>query len=407
MTTILQTRTDSWRATTTGAVRRQSAPLKPVRVCFLIDELTTAGTETQLLALIRNLDRRRVTPYLCLLRGQTERSRTLEPVECPVLRLGIGSLARPGSLVKSWRLVRFLREQQIDIMQVYFPDSTYIGVPAAWLARVPRIVRTRNNLGYWMTPWHRRLGRICNRLADVLVANCEASRNAVLRDEELAAERVVVLENGVDLDRFPPTTRKTGKGPRRVGVIANLRPIKGLDNFIRAASILASSHPDVTFHVAGEGPLRADLSRLATECGLQSRFVFEGALTDVPKFLANVDVAVLPSRSEGMSNALLEYMAAAKPIVATAVGGNPQLIDDEVHGLLVPPDDPAKLADAIRRLLDNTELAERLGGAARRRVEERYCREAMVRRFEDFYERLMHKHQMSKDLGIGILEPCR
>jgi glycosyltransferase involved in cell wall biosynthesis len=389
MTTILQTPIDARHATTTAAVRRKSAPIRPVRVCFMIDELTAAGTETQLLALIRNLDRRRFGPYLCLLRGQAKRSRALEPDECPVLRLGIGSLARPGSLIKSWRLVRFLREHQIDIMQVYFPDSTYLGVPAAWLARVPRIVRTRNNLGYWMTPWHRCLGRICNRFTDVLVANCEASRQAVLRDEELAEDRVVVLENGVDLDRFPRTTRKTGSGFRHVGVVANLRPVKGLDTFIRAASVLASLRSDVTFHVAGEGPLRADLSRLATECGLQNRFVFEGAIADVPSFLAGLDVAVLPSRSEGMSNALLEYMAAEKPIVATAIDGNRQLIDDEIHGLLVAPDDVGQLVASTSRLLDDTVLAEQLGRAARLRVEDRFSREVMVRRFEDFYERLI------------------
>jgi glycosyltransferase involved in cell wall biosynthesis len=225
-----------------------------------------------------------------------------------------------------------------------------------------------------------------------------------MRDEELSSECIVVLENGVDLDRFPLTKRKTSARLHRVGVIANLRPIKGLDTFVRAASILASSHSDVTFHVAGDGSLRADLSRLATEVGLKSRFTFEGAIADVPKFLADLDVAVLPSRSEGMSNALLEYMAAAKPIVATAVGGNPQLIGDEAHGLLVPPDDPTQLAAAIGRLLDDPELAERLSSSARRRVEEHYCREAMVGRFEDFYERLMRKHPMRKESGVDVLD---
>jgi L-malate glycosyltransferase len=389
MTMLLQEPAESFRATTAAAVRRDSAPHRPVRVCFMIDELTTAGTETQLLALIRRLDRRRVQPHLCLLRGENKQSRELEPEDCPIVRLKVGSLARPGNIVKAWRLARFLHKQQIDVLQVYFPDSTYFGVPTAKLARVPRIVRTRNNLGYWMTPWHRRLGLLCNALTDVVVANCAASRDAIVRDEGLALDRVIVLENGVNLDRFPNTKPKSGRGPRRVGVIANLRPIKGLDTFVRAASLVASSHADVTFHVAGEGPLRSDLVRLAIECGLKDRFVLEGAISDVPRFLADVDVAVLPSRSEGMSNALLEYMAAGKAIVATAVGGNVQLITEELHGLLAPPEDPDRLATAIRRLLDDAELAERLGGAARLLVEERYCREAMMRRFEDFYECLM------------------
>jgi glycosyltransferase involved in cell wall biosynthesis len=409
-----------------------------VRVCFLIDRLTTAGTETQLLALIRRLDRRRVRPYLCLLRGESDESRALEPTDCPVLRLGAASLRHPGTFVRAWRFARFLRRERIDVVQTYFPDSTYFGVPAAWLAGVPRIARTRNNLGYWMTPWHRRMGRLCNWFTDVLVANCEAARRAVIVDEGLPAARVIVLENGVDLARFPLGVRSTnsplprmwgggaegeGRAPRegpvtspqplspehgreehcvqtvgdlrnqtatrRVGVVANLRPVKGLDNFVRAASALARVHPEVTFLIAGEGALRPELERLAAERGLGERFVLVGTLADVPGFLAGLDVAALPSRSEGMSNALLEYMAAGKAIVATAVGGNPRLIDDGVHGLLVPSEDPGALATAISRLLSDADLATQLGLAARRRVEERYSREAMVRRFELFYWRLM------------------
>jgi glycosyltransferase involved in cell wall biosynthesis len=111
-------------------------------------------------------------------------------------------------------------------------------------------------------------------------------------------------------------------------------------------------------------------------------------VADVPSFLAGLDVAVLPSRAEGMSNAVLEYMAAGRPIVATAVGATPELLADGEHGLLVPPGDPAALAAAIGKLLRQPELARRLGAAARRRARERYSREAMVRRFEAFYASL-------------------
>jgi glycosyltransferase involved in cell wall biosynthesis/acetyltransferase-like isoleucine patch superfamily enzyme len=376
------------RATAPAAAGRprERGPFdRPVRVCFLIDELTTAGTETQLLALIRHLDRRRVEPFLCLLRGEGVSSRSLEPDDCPVLRLGVRSFRRPAALRAAWRLARFLRRRRIDVLQAYFPESTYFGVPVGWLAGVPRILRTRNNLGYWMTPWHRRLGRLCDRLADGLVANCGACRDAVVADEGLAPERVVVLENGVDLARFPsPTLPLT----RRVGVTANLRPVKGLEVFVRAAAAVGASHPDISFAVAGEGPQRRDLERLAGELGLGGRLTLAGSVADVPAFLGRLGVAVLPSLSEGMSNALLEYMAAGRPVVATAVGGSVHLIEDGVHGLLVPPGDPGALAGAVRRLLDDPALAARLGAAARRRVEERYSRPAMVRRFEDFYQGL-------------------
>jgi glycosyltransferase involved in cell wall biosynthesis len=363
-----------------------------VRVCFLIDELATAGTETQLLALIRCLDRCRVTPYLCLLRGHSAASLALEPTDCPVLRLGVGALTSPATLPRAWRFARFLRRERIDVVQVYFPDSSYFGVPVAWLARVPHRVRTRNNVGHWLTPLHRRLGRLLNLLTTATVANCKAARRALLEAEGPDPASVVVLENGVDLERFlvlpPPGARS---GPRCVGAVANLRPVKGLDLLLEAAARLAPSHPDVVFRVAGEGEERAALEHGALRRGLAGRFVLQGSVADVPGFLAGLDVAVLCSRAEGMPNAVLEYMAAGRPTVATAVGATAELIEDGTHGLLVPPGDAVALARAIARLLGDPGLAGRLGEAARWRAREGYGRDAMVRRFEDFYAGLVSK----------------
>jgi glycosyltransferase involved in cell wall biosynthesis len=370
-----------------------SASARPVRVCFLIDELASAGTETQLLALIPQLDRRRVRPFLCLLRGDSPVSQKLEPDGCPILRLGVHSLHQPRAFVRFWQFVRFLRRERIDVLQAYFPDSSYFGVPAAWLAGVKHRLRTRNNLGHALTPLHRRLGRMLNVLTTATVANCEAARHALLKTERPQPESVVVLENGVDLGRFRnlplPSMRPLVDGAR-VGVVANLRPIKGLDVFVRAAALLRDEHPRAFFEVAGEGESRRSLELQAEAAGLGGRFRLRGGVDDMPEFLAGLDVAVLCSRAEGMSNALLEYMAAGRPIVATAVGAAPALIENEVHGMLVPPGDVVRLAEAIGQLLTDRGLARRLGESARRRAVERYGREAMVRRFEDFYQRLLN-----------------
>jgi glycosyltransferase involved in cell wall biosynthesis len=364
---------------------------RPARVCFLIDELARAGTETQLLALLRHLDRKRVEPWLVLLRGQGAASRALEPADRPVWRLGVRSLLRPWALVQAVRFARFLRRQRIDVVQAYFPDSSYFGLPAAWLARVPHRVRTRNNLGHWLTPLHRLLGRALNRFATATVTNCLAARRALLEDEAPRPESVVILENGVDLARFqdiPPLAARAAPGPARVGVLANLRPVKGLDVLVRAAARLGASYPRAVFQVAGEGELHGALERQAHELGVAGRFTLLGGVADVAGFLAGLDVAVLCSRAEGMPNAVLEYMAAGRAVVATAVGAVPELIEDGVHGLLVPPGDDRRLAEAIGRLLGEPALAQRLGQAARRRAGERYSRAAMVRRFEDFYQGL-------------------
>jgi glycosyltransferase involved in cell wall biosynthesis len=365
----------------------------PVRVCFMIDRLAVAGTESQLVALIRRLDRARVQPFLCLLDGEDPRSRALEPEDCPVLRLGVRSLRRPRAAARALRLARFLRREHIDVLQVYFADSTYLGVLAGRLAGVPHVVRTRNNLGHWMQPVDRWLGRLYSRLASVTVANCAACRRAVLADEQARPESVIVLENGVDLERFLAVPAlDAGRPCRRVGAVANLRPVKGLDVLVRAAARVATAHPDLTFQVAGEGDLRPEMEQAVRDAGLAGRFGLPGSVRDIPGFLAGLEIAVLSSRAEGMCNAVLEYMAAGRAIVATTVGANTEMIEYGVHGLLVPPDDAEALAAALDRLVRDPALAARLGAAARLRAVERYSREAMVRRFEDFYHDLVTRN---------------
>jgi glycosyltransferase involved in cell wall biosynthesis len=381
-------------------VLEPAARNRPVRVCFMIDRLLCGGTESQLVALIEHLDRSCVQPFLCLLDGEDPLSRSLEPNDCPTVRLGVRHLHSRGTLLQALCLARFLRRHRIDVLQCYFPDSTYLGALVGTLARVPHIVRTRNNLNHWMTSLHRRLGRLFNRFITKTVANCEACRQAVLADEAPDPGSVLVLENGVDLDRFllipAYTTPATLPGPRRVGVVANLRAVKGLDVFVRAAARVARDHPEVKFLIAGEGSHRRVLEDLARDKGLGSQFELPGSVADVPAFLAGLHVAVLCSRSEGMSNALLEYMAAGRAIVATAVGATPQVVRDGVEGLLVPPDDAKALARAIERLLCEPALAGRLGTAARHRARQRYSREAMIQRFEAFYLQLADARGVAK-----------
>src|SRR5262249_20904979 len=139
----------------------------------------------------------------------------------------------------------------------------------------------------------------------------------------------------------------------RIGVVSNLDPVKGVEDFVRAAAIVRAAHPSSLFEVAGDGPLREPLERLIAELGMMAHFRLHGRIGKIESFLERLDIAVLPSRSEGMSNALLEYMAAGKPIVATAVGANPELIRDGVDGVLVPPGDPQALAQGMRRLLED------------------------------------------------------
>jgi L-malate glycosyltransferase len=355
----------------------------------MIDDLSRAGTESQLLALIRGLDRRSFAPSLVLLNGAGEHSRSLEPADCPILRLSVTKLFSVNALSAAKRLRAFWREHRPHIAQIYFHDSAYFGVPVAKACGVKRVVRVRNNLGYQQTRKHRLMSRVLRPWVSGVLTNSELGRAAIATMDRMPAERVTVIENGVDLERYcwsPSPLEGEGLGVRGtvVGTVANLRPIKNIDGLMRAAVRVVERFPHARFEVAGDGEQRAELEKLHAALGLGERFVLRGSVSDIPGFLRGVDVAVLPSHSEGMSNALLEFMAAAKPVVATAVGANPKLLAGGC-GVLVPANDEAALAGALCEMLSDPAARTRYGSAARAKVEAEYSRPAMLRRFERFY----------------------
>jgi glycosyltransferase involved in cell wall biosynthesis len=349
-----------------------------VRVSFVIDNLSRAGTEMQLLALIRHLDRAAVEPTLVLLDGENDVSRSLEP-DCPVLRLGIRKLFGIRAAKAALRLRRFWRHHRPDVAQFYFLDSAYYGVPIARLCGIMKIVRVRNNLGYWLTRKHRLLNHLLRPWVDVTLTNSAAGREQ-LSAEGWKPDRIAVIENGVELPPLVPSLTTT-----MVGCVANLRPVKNIAGLLRAAKMVCDRDHAARFVVAGGGEQRAELETSRDALGLGDRFTFLGPVTDVPAFLRGVSIAVLPSLSEGLSNAVLEYMAAGKAIVATDVGANRTVLGDV--GLIIPPGDDRVLADAILGILSDPAEAARLGAAARARVEERHSRAAMCRRFESFFSR--------------------
>lgn len=363
---------------------------EPVRVCFMIDRLSRAGTETQLLALLRSLDTKKVRPSLVLLDGEDDLSRALEPANCPIIRLGLRRLASVQSVTAARRLRTFWRAHQPDILQLYFLDAAYFGAPLAKVSGIQKVIRVRNNLGYWLTRKHRILGRLIRPFVNVTLTNTTAGKQTLIDCEGYHPNRVEVLENGVDLERFkrfmlPDTSRKR----IRVGCVANLRPVKNVDGLMRAAKMALDRFPQLVFEVAGDGEQRDELERLHISLGLGDRFQLRGSVTDAAEFLRAVDIAVLPSHSEGMSNALLEYMAAGRAVIATDVGANPKLIRHGKDGLIIPPGDETALVEAVGQLLEQPLKAAGFGASARKRVEAEYSRDAMCRRFEDFYRGLV------------------
>ncbi len=356
-----------------------------VRICFVIDRLLRGGTELHLLRLIETLNREGFEPHLCLLDGLDGQSVELMPKNCPVLRLGVRRLLSFSGMRQAFLFWRFLRRERIDVVQTYFPDSTRFAAPIAKAAGVKAVFGSRRNIGHWMTPRDARIARFYNRFfIDKIVANSRAARQSVIDQEGIDPDRVVVVPNSIDLDRFkdiPPWQPKPAGIPRKVGMVGNLREVKGPDLFIHAAKLVLEEHPDTYFEIAGAGD-PSPYQQLIDELGVTENVNLIGPVTNVPAFLATLDLAVLPSRAEGLSNALLEYMAAGRPIVATDAGGNRELIRSGENGMLVNIEE-GDLACGIRAILENDDMAQSLGcsafrdvtvlgGRANRRMEEMF-----------------------------------
>jgi len=341
-----------------------------VRICFVIDRLLRGGTELHLLRVIESLNREVFDPHLCLLDGFDEQTIELMPKDCPVLRLGVRRLLSLKGMRQAFHFWRFLRLKHIDIVQTYFPDSTRFAAPVAKAAGVKVVFGSRRNIGHWMTSRDVSIARFYNRFfIDKIVANSKAARQSVIDQEGINPDRVVVIPNGIDLNRFKDIPRWQSKPAgvtRKVGMVGNLREVKGPDLFIRAANLVLQVHPNTQFEIAGGGD-PAPYQQLIDELGVTENVKLIGPVTNVPAFLATLDVAVLPSRAEGLSNALMEYMAAGLPIVATDVGGNRELIRSGENGMLVNVTESG-LACGIRTIWANNDLAQSFSGSAFRDV---------------------------------------
>jgi glycosyltransferase involved in cell wall biosynthesis len=281
-----------------------------------------------------------------------------------------------------------MRSHRVQLVHCFDFYSNLVGVPAARIARVPVVIASQRDLGNLRPPFQQRVHRRILRLANHVLVNSEAVAERVRLDVALAPGKVVVIPNGVDMTRFSPRDcARPSSGHITVGTLANLRPEKGVPDFLRAAALVRERCPEVRFVVWGNGPLRLDLERLVQELRLGGAVELRGTTTQPEVALREMDVFVLASLSEACSNVLLEAMATRLPVIATRVGGNPALVDDEVTGLLASPRDPAGLAKVIIRLVENPDLAEDLAARALVRVRAEFSIPPMLARIQAFYDR--------------------
>ena len=377
------------------------AGLERIRLMKFVTLFAIGGTERQVINIGKGLDPGHFDLRFACLHRFGELLAECDAQSWSIAEYDISRLYGYATLKKQMEFARSLRRQDIQILHTYSFYPNVFAIPAARLAGVPVIIGSVRDIGDIWTPWQHRVQKLCLRLADHVVMNAEAIKQDLLQ-RGYRADRLTVIPNGIDCERF--RVPRTGESVRLelgiplrapvVGVLSRLTKIKGHEYFLQAAALIAARVPDVRFLVVGDTiekeEYREELKRLVIKLGLEDRVVFTGFRLDVPELLAALSVSVLPSLGlEGLSNSLLESMAAGLPVVATRVGGNPEIVEDGVNGLLVPPADAEALARAICLLLENGTLARKLGQAGRRLVYTRYSLEQAVETTERLYRGLL------------------
>lgn len=369
------------------------APEAPVRILYVSDTGSQlGGAERSLLSLLERLDPARYERHVVLAEDGRFAER-LRQANIEVTLIGLGAIERTRNPLKlaffalrlAWgvlRLWRLIRRRRIQIVHVNKNPLTLHAIPAAWLAGAACVWHVRNpvrrfgRIGAWLV-------RHCDALACVSESIAEPFRQAFPQ----ATAKLAIVPEGID--PAPYSNREAGLACRRelglppearvIGTVGRITPWKGQDDFLRAAALVAARHPEARFLVVGDclsspAEAKADqafrqrLHALAAELGIADRVLFTGFREDMPAAMNALDIFVLPSHSEPFGIVLLEAMAAGRPIVGTAAGGVPEIVRDGQEALLVPPREPAALAAAVERLLDDKGLAASLAAAAAARV---------------------------------------
>jgi len=357
-----------------------------IRVLYVVNNFVAGGAERHLLELLSRLDRTRFAVEIACFEARGQFTDDVRALGWPVHELGIrGPIYAPGGILGFARLVHLVESVRPDVIHGYLFGPNLFAALAGRLARVPVVVIAKRNVDAFETPRQVAVQRIAHRLATHVVA---VSESVATTSVALGADprHVLVIPNGVDLGRFPDGNGAHPAGAAQVvGSIGCLAARKDYGTLLEALARLAPRGLEPELVLVGDGAERGALEERARALGLERRVRFLGERPDVERLLAGMDVFALSSREEGIPNAVLEAMAAARPVVATAVGGTPEVLENGRTGWLVPPGDPGALADALAEaLLDRAEAARRCA-AARSDVRERRSIDAMARRHEAFY----------------------
>jgi len=363
-------------------------------ILYLIDVLWGAGGAERALERTAQLlpkDRYRLTVGTFRLRPALAMK---SDFGCPVIEFPLGRITGGNVLRTAARLARFIRRERVDLVHTFFETSDLLGGLVAKLSGRP-VISSRRDMGFLRTGRTQWAYRMLGPMFDEIQTVSEAVRQEMISRDRLNPRRVVTIPNGIPIGLSTVKAHLDGAS-HVVLTVGNIRRIKGTDVLIRTAQRVAALRPEVRFLIAGsdhDEQYAREMRKLVIDLGLERQVHFLGKVQNIAPLLEVADVFCLLSRSEGMSNALLEAMAASVPCVATAVGGTPEVMSGELREMLVPAEDPDQAASKILELLNDPSGARRIGRMARARVESNFSAQRMVEHLALRYDHLLANRQ--------------
>lgn len=358
-------------------------------------ETDRAGTEGQITKLIKNMNRKIFECHLGLFQDSEWIKSNKNGFN--IFLIGTASLRKLNFYKGIVRFYTYIRENNIDIVNAYFPTSITIGVIIPKIANVKYIVSSRRDMGFWRNIFMRGVLGISNKFVTKFLVNSNVVKNNIVLNEKIDPNKVEVIYNGLEIQNVNENIKNEIRSKLHienkyivVGTVANLnRKVKRIDVFIRSAKIILDINPFVKFIVVGDGHLKEKYCELSYQLKINDKMIFIGSVKNPQNYASIFDIAVNSSDSEGFSNAVLEYMALGIPTVATDVGGNSEIISHMKNGILVPSGNPQKMANAVLDVIKDRNLREYISVNAKNRARE-FSLSLMVARHEDFYKKLYY-----------------
>jgi L-malate glycosyltransferase len=364
----------------------------PVPVLLMVRELGIGGTERQLVETARFLQRERFVPHVGCFRPDGPRRIDLDRAGVPILQLPVYSFRSTAVVTAAAQLVGYIRQHQVQVVHSFDAPMNSFAVPVAKFAGVPAVISSQRGHRDLTGGWMKRSLRFTDRLTDAVVVNCDAMRRHLVEDEGVADSKVRICYNAVDVDQYRRrVTASPWPGKSVIGVVCALRPEKSLDTLLRAFTKL--TRRDSMLVIVGSGPEEQRVKALATELGVHESCHFEPATSEVADWLSQIDIFVLPSRTEALSNSLMEAMACSCCVIASRVGGNPELIDDGENGLLFDVDNVAQLTAQMEALLADPARRQRLASAASAKMAAHFTYSQAAATMQEIYESVLFRAQ--------------